>query len=194
MDKKGLFVIISSPSGGGKDAVINALVAGMQNAKRLVTTTSRAPRPGNQDGVDYHFISETEFKDRLERGAFIEYNIYAGNYYGTEKSELEKCLNNFEVVLSQADINGKHALDRLQFPHLSIFLVPENLEVLRARIQKRGGIDPEAIEKRLQIAQKEIIESADYDYRIINTEGQLQETIQKVKTIILEHALSNIIK
>lgn len=182
-----LLVIISSPSGGGKDSVINALLKRIPSSTRLVTTTTRAPRPGNKEGVDYYFISVEEFKKRLEANAFLEHNIYAGNYYGEERAELEKCFTTHQVVFSQVDVTGKHALDRQKFPHVSIFLVPENMEVLRKRIEKRGGITPETITERLEIAEKEITESADYDYKILNAEGKLEETIEKIAKIIEKH-------
>ncbi len=182
--KKGLLVIISSPSGGGKDTVINALLKIFPNSTRLITTTSRPPRPGNIDGVDYHFVTVDEFKRRLKADAFLEYNIYAGNYYGEEKSIINDCLANFEIVFTQIDVTGKHALDKMGFPHLAIFLAPENLDVLRQRIEKRGGLDQEAIEQRLKIAENEIELSADYTYRIVNLEGKLDETIAKIAEII----------
>lgn len=181
---RGHFVIISSPSGGGKDTVINALVKRLPSATRLITTTSRPPRPGNVEGVDYYFITAEEFQRRLAAGDFLEHNIYADNYYGEEKVILEKDLANFDIVFTQIDVTGKHALDQLKFPHLAIFLAPENLAVLKKRIEKRGGIDPATFEKRLEIAKKEIEESADYDYRVVNVEGKLEETITKIEEII----------
>ena len=182
--KQGLLVIISSPSGGGKDTVINALLKLLPNTTRLITTTSRPPRPGNIEGVDYYFVSEEEFKRRLAADAFVEYNIYAGNYYGQEKAVLNTCLSNFDIVFTQIDVTGKHALDAIKFPHLAIFLAPENLGVLQKRIEKRGGLDQAAIEKRLEIAKTEIEQSADYEHRIVNIEGKLDETIAKIAEII----------
>ncbi|HLD60760.1 MAG TPA: guanylate kinase [Patescibacteria group bacterium] len=181
---QGLLTIISSPSGGGKDAVINALLSRIPNSTRLVTTTTRPPRPGNQDGVDYHFITEKEFKQKIEQDAFVEYNFYAGNYYGTEKKWLEKTLSKYDLVLTQIEVNGKHNLDKANIPHLAIFLLPESLEVLRHRIEKRGGITSEVIAERLEIAKKEIEASKDYDHRITNYEGKLEETIDKIAEII----------
>lgn len=184
--KKHLLVIISSPSGGGKDSVINALVKRLPRATRLITTTTRPPRPGNTEGVDYYFISKKVFETKLAAGDFLEHNVYAGNYYGEEKKELARCFQNHDIVLSQIDVTGKHALDKLGVPHLSIFLVPESLDILRARIEKRGGITPEIIAERLAIAKREITESADYDYRIVNVEGKLEQTIEKVAQIITD--------
>lgn len=183
----GLLVVISSPSGGGKDAVINALLKLLPRCARFTTTTSRPPRPGNINGRDYYFISKEEFEKKIVSGELIEHNFYAGNYYGTEKSHLKEALSKNDIVFTQIEVNGKHNLDKLGIPHLSIFLVPESLEILRHRIEKRGGVDPEAITERLRIAKQEIEASHDYDYRITNVEGKLQETIDSIAKIIEKH-------
>lgn len=182
----GLFVVISSPSGGGKDSVINALLQQFPNSARFVTTTSRLPRPGNQEGVDYHFVTREEFQKKIERGDFIEYNFYADNYYGTEKSRLQDALKKYDLVLTQIEVNGKHNLDKAGLSHLSIFLLPESLERLATRIRRRGGLTEAAITERLAIAKAEIQTSADYDYKIVNAEGQLPATISKIADIISE--------
>ena len=180
----GLLVIISSPSGGGKDAVINALLKRFPNSARFVTTTSRPPRPGNKEGVDYHFLNPEDFVRKIEQGDFIEYNFYAGHYYGTEKSRLNEALQKYQLVLTQIEVNGKHNLDKAAIPHLAIFLLPESLEVLKRRIEERGGVSPANLTERLNIAEKEIAASGDYDYRIVNAEGKLDETIEKIGKII----------
>lgn len=180
----GLFVIISSPSGGGKDSVINALLKRFANSARLVTTTSRPLRPSNVEGKDYYFISQDEFVKKIKAGDFAEYNFYAENYYGTQTKHLAEALKKYDLVLTQIEVNGKHNLDKAGIPNLSVFLLPENLEILKKRIEKRGGITAELIKERLAIAQKEILASADYDYKIINAEGKLNETIDKIAQII----------
>lgn len=180
----GLLVVISSPSGGGKDSVINALLKRFPNSVRLVTTTSRPPRPGNRAGVDYHFITPEQFQAKIEAGDFVEYNFYAENYYGIEWKRLRAALEQHELVFTQIEVNGKHNLGKAQVPHLSIFLLPENLERLAARIRRRGGVSEAQIAERLAIAKAEIRGSADYDYKIVNAEGKLPETIVKIADII----------
>ena len=187
----GLLVVISSPSGGGKDSVINALLKKFPHSARFVTTTSRPPRPGQKDGVDYNFISAAEFRKKIERGEFIEYNFYADNYYGTEKTVLKETLKNHPLVLTQIEVNGKHNLDKASLKHLSIFLLPESLNELAARIRRRGGVSEELIKERLEIAKKEIRGSADYDYKIVNEQGKLAETIDKIGGIIEKHLAHN---
>jgi len=184
MPKQGLLVIISSPSGNGKDTVINALLKIIPNSVRLVTTTSRPPRPGNVEGVDYYFISKDEFENKIKNNEFLEYNFYAGNYYGTEKSRLEDLLNTNSVVFSAIEVNGKRNLDKVGVKNLSIFLLPDSLEILKDRIRKRGGVSEELIKERMKIAEKEISAAPEYDYQVVNKNGKIEETIDKLAKII----------
>jgi len=182
--KTGLLVIISSPSGGGKDSVINSILKTIPNSARLITTTSRNPRPRQVNGIDYHFITPEEFKTKIENDEFVEYNFYADNYYGAERKELKKTLDNNDLVLTQIEVNGKHNFDKQDIPHVSIFLLPESIETLQKRVEKRGGISPELIQERMETAKSEIKKSSDYDYKVINYEGKLAETIKKITEII----------
>lgn len=180
----GLFFIISAPSGGGKDAVIAELVKRIPASSRLVTTTTRAPRPGDKEGVNYYFISPNEFKKKISNNEFVEYNRYAENYYGTEKKILEKFLSNNEVVFSTTEVNGKHNLDKLKIKNIGIFLLPESLEILKHRIERRGGTTPESLKERLELAEVEIRESKDYPYHLVNKDGALAETVKKIEEIV----------
>lgn len=185
--KKGLLIVISSPSGGGKDSVINALLKMLPNSARFVTTTSRPPRPGNKDGVDYFFISKEQFEQGIRNEKFLEYNVYSGNYYGTEKKHLTEALDNYDLVFTQIEVNGKHNLGKANVPHLSIYLLPESLEILRQRIEKRGGLTEEQIVDRLRIAKEEMEKSVDYDFRVVNKEGKLGETVAEIAKIIRDY-------
>lgn len=181
---KGKLVIISSPSGGGKDSIISALLKIIPNSTRLITTTSREPRPGNQNGIDYYFVSQAEFENKIQNEEMVEYNNYAGNYYGIEKKNLILALENNEWVFTQIEVNGKQHLDEQNIPNISIFLLPENLEILAKRIRNRGGLDEEKIKERLEIAQKEINKSVLYDYQIVNVDGKFEETVSKIREIL----------
>ena len=185
MTNKGLLIIISAPSGNGKDTVIEALLKIILGSTRFITTTSRPPRPGNQEGVDYYFISKEEFENKIKNNEFLEYNFYAGNYYGTEKNILENNIKKNKVVFLNIDVNGKHNLDKVKVKNLSIFLLPDSLEILKNRIRQRGGVSEEIIEERMKTAKYEMENSLDYDYRIVNEDGKLDETVDKLAKIIL---------
>ncbi len=181
----GKLVIISSPSGGGKDSVINALLKIFVNSGRFITTTSRPTRPGNVNGVDYYFVSKEEFEQKIKNNEMLEYNIYAGNYYGTEKQKLAEALEKYNFIFTQIEVNGKHNLDKIGVANISIFLLPENEEILRRRIERRGGLTSEIIAERMRIAKEEITKSEDYDLRIVNVDGKFEETVDKIKVFLL---------
>lgn len=182
--KKGMLVIISSPSGGGKDSVVNIITKKIPNSRHFVTTTTRAPREGEIPGKNYFFISLEDFRNKIKRGAFLEYNFYAGNYYGTEREVLEDTLANYDIVISQIEVHGKHNLDKLKIENLSIFLMPQSMDIIRNRLVNRGGLPEKDIQERMEIALNEIEESKDYDYQVVNKEGGLDETVAKVEEII----------
>jgi len=164
--------------------VIKELIAHFDSAAQFVTTTTREKRDGEIDEKDYHFLSREDFKKKINAADFVEYNDYAGNLYGTEKEKLETSLKKYTLVFSQADVNGKHSLDRLHIPHLSIFLMPESIDVLKERIINRGGVSEKKMHERLQIAEEELQTSQDYDFRVVNKEGELEETVKKIVKII----------
>jgi len=191
---KGLLVVISSTSGGGKDSVIRELLKIFPNSDRLVTTTSRPPRPGNKEGVDYYFLTREEFENRLEQDGFVEHNEYVGNFYGIERVRLEESLKNNEIVFTQIEVNGKHNLDKAGLEHLSIFLVPDDFDNLAERIRGRGGVSEEKLKERLEIAKYEVEKSEDYDYKVVNIQGKFEETVDKVVNIIRSHSTMNKMK
>jgi guanylate kinase len=187
MPQTGLLVIFSSPSGVGKDSVIKGLLKLLPHAIRLVTTTSRPPRPGNKEGIDYYFISDEEFQERIEDHDFIEYNKFAGHYYGIPKKQLRELQKKYPLILTQTDINGKNNLEQAEIPCISIFLLPETMGTLRARLEHRHGLTKAEIDERLQIAKEEITHTSEYDYILVNYEGKLSETIKQAYNIINKH-------
>lgn len=184
MKKEGRLIVISSPSGGGKDSIINSLVQIIPHSARLVTTTTRPMRPGNIEGLDYYFISQKTFKSKLAKKDFVEFNVYSNNYYGIQKKHLKQSLSKYQAIFTPIEVNGKHSLDKLKIPHLAIFLLPESLAILKKRIKKRGGLTPEQIKQRMRIAREEIKQSQDYNYRVVNREGKLNQTIAAIAKII----------
>jgi guanylate kinase len=182
-------VVISAPSGGGKNAVIQSLVERIADSARFVTTTTRSPRPGERDGVDYHYMSAADFDAKRAAGRFVETNQYAENWYGTDRDLLEQELRGHRVVFAALDVNGKKALDRTDIPHLSIFLLPESPEILADRIRRRGGVSEAELAVRIETARHELAAADGYDARIVNAEGKLDETIREVLAFLQERGL-----
>ncbi|MFA6548093.1 MAG: guanylate kinase [Candidatus Magasanikbacteria bacterium] len=187
MPKEGALIIISSPSGGGKDVIISALLKKFNNSAKLITTTTRAPRSEDQDGVTYYFISKENFEEKIKNNEFVEYNFYTGNYYGTTKTELSDKIKNFDIVFTNIDVNGRRNLAKANIKNISIFLMPENLEDLKIRISRRGGLTATEVEQRLETAKQEITRANEYDFQVINKTGKLEETIDNVAKIITKH-------
>ncbi|MEK7131397.1 MAG: guanylate kinase [Patescibacteria group bacterium] len=180
----GLLIIISSPTGGGKDAVIACLLKIFPNSARLVTTTSRPPRPTDKEGITYNFISPKDFADKIKQGYFLEYNNCVGNYYGTPKKYLENILKKYSLVFSNIDVNGKHSMDKLGVNNLAFFLLPESMEVLKQRAEKRGGMTNKMIQDRIKLGAEEIAKSKNYAYQITNYEGKLDITVATIALLI----------
>ncbi len=180
----GLLVILSAPAGGGKDTMIRALLKIIPNSAKLTTTTSRSKRPHETEGIDYFFVSREDFEQKIKAGYFIEYNNCAGNYYGTPKKYLADLLAKSPVIFSSLDVNGKQHMDNAMVKNLSIFLLPDSLEYLKERARHRGGMTEKMIEARIKLAQDEIAHSKGYDYQIINENGKITETAEKLAKII----------
>lgn len=180
----GLFVIISSPSGGGKDTVIRALLKKIPRSAKLVTTTTRSPRPEDKEGVSYYFVDKTNFENKIKNGELMEYATYADNYYGVEKSEFENKLKNFDLVFSNVDVQGRRNYTQAGIKNLSIFLLPDNLDDLQKRILRRGGVNETELELRLETAKNEIKAATEYQFQVVNKANHLDETIDNVAKII----------
>lgn len=184
----GRLVSIVAPSGGGKTTVVQELLKQLPRSARLVTSTTRDLRPHEVDGVDYHFLTRSEFVYKIANGDFLEHVEFAGNFYGTDRVELEKLLRNNDFVLLPIDVRGSDFYAASQYPHTRIFLMPENLEVVRARLARRPGITTAEVERRLAPAQAEIDASARFDATVLNREGHLAETVAEVKALLTQKA------
>ena len=161
--------VISSPSGGGKTSLINKLFEDSRsmNFKKSISDTTRQKREGDINGRDYYFLSEKEFKDKIEKEEYVEYATVFGNFYGTSKEEIKTKYNNSNLVL-ELDWQGAYAVKELFDDALLIFLVPPSLEDLKQRLVTRNLDSPESIENRLSEAKKEISKSEIYDFLILN--------------------------
>ena len=180
--KKGKFIVISGPSGVGKGTICNKLINEL-NAWYSVSTTTRSPREGEVDGVNYYFVSKEEFEKRIKNGDFLEYNVYNENYYGTSKENVLKKMSEGVNVFSEIDVNGAHNIKKIFPDALLIYIAPPNMEVLRERLIGRGTETIDKIEARLKIAEKEMQEIDFYDYVVINDD--IEKATNEVRNIIL---------
>ena len=180
-------VVIAGPSGSGKNSVIDALIAQCPRCERLVTATTRAPREGEKNGVDYHFLSKEEFTRALERGDILEHRYVEAldTHYGAYKPDLESRLALGETVLAHLDIIGARYLKE-HYNATTIFILPDSFERLEERVRGRNkGMTDEEIEARMRIARVEMDEHApEYDYQIVNENGKLDQTVAKVLEIL----------
>lgn len=187
---QGVLVVISSPSGGGKNSVIRELLERIPDSVRLVTTTSRSMRPGEVDGVDYHFLTREVFEQQIKQETFIEWAEYAGNLYGMQRTHVDEAMDTHAVIFANPDVQGKETLDRLGIPHIAIFLAPDDVSVLKKRILERGGTDLEAAEERVEIAEEEMKKISMYDAVVVNREGDMMGAVQGIIDILAKKGIS----
>ncbi|MCQ4263058.1 guanylate kinase [Stutzerimonas stutzeri] len=164
----GTLYIVSAPSGAGKTSLVKALIDAQPQVRVSVSHTTRAMRPGEVDGVNYHFVSREDFLERLERGEFLEHAEVFGNLYGTSQRWLETTLaEGFDLIL-EIDWQGAQQVRRLMPQAKSIFILPPTQEALRQRLNNRGQDSDEIIEKRMREAVSEMSHYVEYDYLVIN--------------------------
>ncbi len=182
--KSGQLVSIVAPSGGGKTTVVNELIKQLPNAVRFVTTTTRPMRPGETNGVDYHFLTRSEFVHKIVTNELLEFIDFAGNYYGTDRLEMDKAVQKYDYVLAPIDVRGSESLKPFAYRQTRIFLMPENVEVLRTRLTRRPGITEAELQRRLSYAEQEIAQAGQFDAIVVNREGYLAETVAQVKNLL----------
>ena len=181
--KTGQVIVISAPSGAGKDTVVKELMKNNPDSRWVsVSATSRAPREGEQEGVDYYYLSKEEFEQKIEEGYFLEYTNYAGNYYGTPKEYIEKKVNKGIDVILIIEIEGAANIKKLIPEAVFIFIMPPSLKELVRRLKKRGTEDNEKILKRFHAAYQEINEVTKYNYVVVN--DKLEDAVNKVESIL----------
>ncbi len=166
----GQLFIVTAPSGAGKSSLIAALLKQDPRVRLSVSHTTRAPRQGEIDGQDYHFVSRTTFSTLRTENQFLEWAEVYGNFYGTTRRSLEDLQNRgFDVIL-EIDWQGARQVRQFYPESLGIFILPPSLETLRHRLQGRGKDDPETIEKRLSLAQDDLSHENEFEYAIINAD------------------------
>ncbi len=187
MHNDGLLVVLSGPSGSGKDTVLAELFKLDIGLVQSVSMTTRKPRDNEKDGVDYLFVDEDCFVSAIEEGKMLEYAKYGNNYYGTPKAPVDNWLNENKVVVLKIEVQGAGNIRKLYPDAVSIFLTPPNKQVLEERLRNRGSEDEEDVRRRLDIACRELERICEYDYVVVNDD--LMDAVRDVKTIIFAEKL-----
>jgi len=182
MEKKGLLVVISGPSGAGKGTICKSLLE--QNVFWIsVSATTRQPRKDEIDGTNYHFLSREEFQDRIEKDDFLEYAEVYGNFYGTPKSKALEAINLGQDVILEIDIQGALKVKDAYPEGVFIFILPPSMEELKKRIINRGSETQESLMTRFKSAYKEINYVSKYNYAVVN--DTVEEAVKKIQSIIV---------
>lgn len=183
MQKEGLLIVVSGPSGAGKGTICKRLLEKNPNLGYSISATTRAPRTGEVNGVNYWFLSKEEFQKMIAEDGLLEWAEVYGNYYGTPAQKVRDSLAEGKNILLEIDTQGA-ALVREKFPEgVYIYILPPSLEELKRRIIGRGTDSPESIERRLSCAREEMgCASEQYDYLVLNDEVEL--AVERVETII----------
>lgn len=168
--RRGRLFIVSAPSGTGKTTLVERLVQAVPDLVLSRSFTSRPPRPGEGDGVDYNFISRERFEAMIEGGEFLEYADVFGNYYGTSAGETERVLAGGQDLILVIDVQGARQVRLRGFESVGIFVLPPSYAVLEERLRRRSKDHEAAIQRRLEVARSEVGAVAEYDYVVINDE------------------------
>lgn len=181
----GILLVISGPSGVGKGTICGQLLQELTDVQFSVSVTTRAPRPNEQDGVDYFFISEAEFRRMQAAGELLEWAEVFGNYYGTPRPAVQRALAEGKDIILEIDIQGALQV-KAAFPEcVLMFVWPPSYEELEHRIRQRGTETPESLARRLQKARLEMSHVVNYDYVVVNRPGQVASAVREVQAILV---------
>lgn len=179
--RRGLVICVSGPSGVGKGTIIKRVMAMRPNVAHSISVTTRAPRPGEKDSVDYYFRDENAFRQMLDHGEILESDYYCGNYYGTPLSPLERLVSQGIDVLLDITVPGSISIMKNYPEAISLFLLPPSFTELQRRLEKRGTEDAEVMQRRLQKARDEIGQAKLFKYLVVNDD--LDETARRILAI-----------
>ncbi|MBU5590878.1 guanylate kinase [Clostridium sp. MSJ-4] len=182
MSKKGILIVISGPSGAGKGTICKALLE--RNEYYLsISATTRSPRKGEEDGINYYFLDRDEFKTKIEEDDFLEYAEVYGNLYGTPRSKVQDMLDSGKDVILEIDIQGALRVKDKVDDGVFIFILPPSMEELKQRIIKRGSETPESLMTRFKSAYQEINYVSKYNYAVVN--DTVDKAVRKIESILI---------
>lgn len=179
----GTLFIFSAPSGAGKTSLVNALLECTSHIGVSVSHTTRAPRPGEEDGHAYHFVDQNAFKDMISADAFLEHAKVFDNFYGTSRAWVESELAAGRDVILEIDWQGAQQVRKLMPESVSLFIAPPSIEALRERLQGRGQDDQAIIDRRMADARSEMSHYAEYDYLIVNDD--FDNSLEELRAVVI---------
>lgn len=189
MIKRGNIFVISGPSGVGKGTLLALLLKKHPEITLSVSATTRTPRPGETDKVNYFFITKEEFCKKIKNGEFLEWAEFAGNYYGTYQQCVEEILDQGLDIALEIDVKGALQIKNKLNDAILIFIAPPSYDELERRLKERNTDSEEAINKRLSIVKSELDKISEFDYKVIN--NTLETALKKLETIIEKHKADN---
>ena len=178
----GLLIVFSGPSGAGKDTILKKLLEVNQNVKLSISATTRSPRTGEKDGVDYHFLTREKFISLIEKDEMLEHAEYCGNFYGTPSAPIQNWMSNGNDVILEIEVQGGAQIKKKCSGCVTIFILPPSVSVLEQRLRDRHTEDEATIQKRMHAACEEIEQAKNYDYVVIN--NTVENAVDAINTII----------
>jgi guanylate kinase len=176
--------VITGPSGVGKGTLIRGLMERLPQLELSVSATTRAPRPGEQDGIDYHFLTREEFDRRVRESEFVEHADYAGRSYGTLRSELDARVQAGTPVVLEIEVQGARQVRASVPDAVQVFIAPPSLEELRTRLIGRGTDDHEEVERRLRVAAEELAAQPEFAHVVVN--DRLQDALEQLTAVVAD--------
>ncbi|MEN8613937.1 guanylate kinase [Dehalogenimonas sp. THU2] len=179
-----VLVVLSGPSGVGKDAVLARMKENRLPLQYVTTVTTRAQRPGEQDGLDYHFSSREEFKKLLDQDELLEWAEVYGNFYGVPKAPVRESLKQGRDVVVKVDVQGAASIKKIAPDAVFVFLLPPSLEELTRRLSRRLTESPETLKRRLDTAPLELAQLGMFDYFVVNNEDKIDQAVAEISAVI----------
>jgi guanylate kinase len=174
--------VITGPSGVGKGTLIRGLLARVPELELSVSATTRRPRAGEDDGVDYHFLTPEQFEEQVRQGGFVEHATYSGNRYGTLRAELERRLSQGVPVVLEIEVQGARQVRRAMPEAIAVFIAPPSREALRTRLVGRGTDTPEQVEERMRTAERELEAQSEFAHVVVN--DRLEDATAELERIV----------